>query len=123
MLESFNEKSKDVILSCDGKLIRRALTESSGDVDLQGVEHGSSLIERQNIFRAELDIVGKGISKHYPPQVRPPPAKSALPHKVRTSTHTKIFPPEKSTPPKTPEINMPPKITQEVRTCSGHYTP
>ena len=63
MLEFFNEKSKDVILNCDGKLIRRALTESSGDVDLQGAEHGPSLIERQNILRAELDIVGKGISK------------------------------------------------------------
>ena len=64
MLEFFNEKSKDVILNCDGKLIRRALTESSGDVDLQGAEHGPSLIERQNILRAELDIVGKCISKH-----------------------------------------------------------
>ena len=60
MPEFFNEKSKDVILSCDVKLIRRALTESSGDVDLQGVEHGPSLIERHNILRAELDIVGKG---------------------------------------------------------------
>ena len=27
MLEFLDEKSKDVILSCDGKLIRRALTE------------------------------------------------------------------------------------------------
>jgi hypothetical protein len=34
------------------------------DVDLQGAEHGPSLIERQNILRAELDIVGKGVSKH-----------------------------------------------------------
>ena len=51
MLAFFNKKSKDVILSCDGKLIRRALTESSGDVDLQGAEHGPSLIERENILK------------------------------------------------------------------------
>ena len=63
MLEFFNEKSKDVIFSCDGKLIWRKLKESSGDEDLQGAVHGPSLIERQNILRAVLDIVGKGISK------------------------------------------------------------
>ena len=63
MLECFDKNTKDVILSCNGMLIRRGLIESSGDIDLQGVEHSPSLIERQNILKADLVIVGKGITK------------------------------------------------------------
>ena len=52
-----------MILNCDGKLIRRSVKESSGDVDFQEAEHGLSLFKRTKILRAELDVGGKVIFK------------------------------------------------------------
>ena len=57
MLNSLKSNSKHVVLSCDGKLIRRGLTEDSGDVDLQGSEESPTLEERKNRLMHEINLV------------------------------------------------------------------
>ena len=56
MLDSGRSETNHVVLSCDGKLIRRGLTDNSGDIDLQGNEEGPSLAERQERLVAETNL-------------------------------------------------------------------
>ena len=59
LIDILDKYSKNVVLSCDGKMIRRGLSKESGDVDLHGTEHGPSLLERQKRLEHEIDVVNE----------------------------------------------------------------